>query len=151
MKKWILALTMTLTFNARAGFGDWFDLEKMFTGWLMIAESINGGLEKVRVLKHENLNIDQEWAIMCQANNGLKAQLDAAERILTILNWGTPACLPLTNSMRLQSKVMARCNDYYNKPVQQNFDEVLFASVEAFTEAQAVMVRCYPFIGDIGF
>ena len=151
MKKVMLALTVCLSLNAQAGLGDWFDLEKMFNGWMLITQSINGGIEKLRVLKHEKMDIGQEWAIMCRANYGLKAQLDAAENILTVLNWGTPACLPLTNSMRLQSSVMARCDDYYNKPVQQNFDEVFSDSLMAFVESQEVMVRCYPFLGEIGF
>ncbi len=150
MKKMIMALALTLGLNAQAALSDWIDIEKLMQGGLLITESINGGLEKLRVLQHEKYDVKDQWAIMCNAVAQAKNGLEFADSMLNIYGLGTPACLPLSNTLKLQASVLARCNDFYDKEVQLNFDNVFADAVVSITESQEVLAQCYPFVKDLG-
>ncbi len=151
MKKLVLLIALTVGLNAHAGLGDWFDMEKMVTGGLMISESINGALEKLRVLQHEKVDVQDQWETMCTVATHLKHNLDFADSILNIYHMGSPACLPLSNALKFQASVLDQCNDFYNKPVQINFDNTFGTLMMSIAEAKDIMAKCYPFMDQVGF
>lgn len=151
MKKLILVVAMTVSLNAKAGLGDRFDMEKMMTGIFMISESVNGALEKLRVLQHEKVDVQTQWETMCTVATQLKSNIELADSILNIYHMGSPACLPLSNALKLQASVLEQCNDFYNKEVQMNFDNVVGKLMMSIAQSQEVMVQCYPFMDQVGF
>ena len=60
MKKLILALVLTSTVTARAGFFDFFDFSKFFEAAITFADGLNENLEKVRIKQQETLDIREQ-------------------------------------------------------------------------------------------
>lgn len=150
MKKLILILGLSLSVSAQAKLSDYFNVEKFLTGALLISESINESLEQLRQEQHAKYDIQKQWDTMCEVNARLKANLEFADALLNSYNWGQPACLPLSNALKLQISVMSRCNDFYNKSVQLNFDNVFNDLVMSITESQQILSKCYPWVSEFG-
>jgi hypothetical protein len=151
MKKLVLIIAMSVSLNAKAGLGDWFDMEKMVSGAFLISESINGALEKLRILQHEKLDVQTQWDTMCVTAFHLKNNLEFADNMLNIYHLGQPACIPLSNALKLQASVLSQCNDFYNKEVQLNFDNAIGKLMMSIAESQEILAKCYPFVNQIGF
>jgi hypothetical protein len=144
----ILALATTVT--AQAKLSDYFDVEKFLTGALMISESINESLEQLRQQQHAKVDLAQQWDLMCQVADHMKNNLEFANNMLTGYNLGQPACIPLSNALKLQANVLSACRDFYNKEVQINFDNVFSDLMTSISDSQQIMSQCYPWVADFG-
>ena len=150
MKKMILALALSMTVTAQAKLSDYFDVEKFLSGALLISESINESLEQLRLQQHAKYDIQTQWDMLCDVNAKLKNNLEFADAMLNAYRLGQPACVPLSNALKLQISVMNRCNDFYNKQVQLNFDNVFSDVVTSVVESQQILSKCYPWVADFG-
>lgn len=150
MKKLILALALSATVTAQAKLSDYFDVEKFLSGALLISESINESLEQLRQQQHAKYDIQQQWDMLCNVNAKLKNNLEFADALLNSYRLGQPACIPLSNALKLQVSVMNRCNDFYNKEVQMNFDNVFSDVMMSVAESQQILTQCYPWVADFG-
>jgi len=150
MKKLVLILALATTVTAQAKLSDYFDVEKFLTGAMMITESINESLEQLRQEQHAKVDLSQQWDLMCKVADHMKSNLEFANNMLTAYNFGQPACIPLSNALKLQADVLSACRDYYNKPVQINFDNTFATLMMSISDSQQILSQCYPWVADFG-
>jgi hypothetical protein len=151
MKKIVLLLTLSASLSAQAKLQDYFDFEKFVGGLMMISDSVNESLEKVRLSQQQHLDVQAQWDLACDAVEVLKVKTDLMATFLVSHKLGQPACLPLVRTLQLQSSIMARCKDYYANPVPSNSDNTIADVILAIQESNTILTECYPIFGELSF
>ncbi len=149
MKKIILAAILATSFTAKAGLFDFFDFTKFFEASLTIAEGINENLEKVRIYQHEHLDIQQQWDLACDITKTLNPSILAFNKLLSTHKVNQKVCAPVTTVIKLQTDIIARCNEYYSKPVPENAEHLLGKFTISIFQSKLILTKCYPALAKI--
>lgn len=151
MKKLIAAIILSVSVTSHAGLFDFFDLSKFVEGALTIAEGINENLEKIRLEQQKVLDVREQWEQTCETAQLLNPSLVALNKLLVEHNVNKEFCAPITTALRLQSDVLTRCQDFYNKPVPENAEYLNSKVTLSVMQAKLVLTKCFPIIGQIKF
>ena len=149
MKKLVLTLLLTSTVTARAGFFDFFDYSKFFEAAITFADGLNENLEKVRIKQQETLDIREQWDQACDVTKTLNPSILAFNKLLSTYHVNSEFCAPITTVIKLQSDILANCNEYYSKPVPDNAEYLLGKFTITLLQSKLILTRCYPIIGQI--
>lgn len=148
MKKIMFAVAIMVGLNARAGFLDGLvDWEQVGTVLLGTSEKVNKVLEQMRLDHHAKYDQRPQWEMLCDATFVLKQNLEIVDLLLNKYNFAQPACIPLSDALKLQSNILGRCMDYYDKEVQLNFDNNFGDFMMMVEDSKDVVEKCYPFLG----
>ena len=146
MKKIIISLVLVSGITAKAGLMDFFDFSKFFEGAITIAEGINENLEKVRLKQQETLDIRDQWDQACEVTKTLNPSLLALNSLLSSYHVNSEFCAPITTAIKLQSDILARCNEYYSTPVPENAEYLVGKFTISIFQAKLILTKCYPII-----
>ena len=144
MKKAIVAIVMSFGITAQAGIFDFFDFTKFFEGAIVIAEGINENLEKLRLKQQETLNIREQWDQACEVTTALNPTILEFNKLLAKHKVNQELCAPVTTVIKLQTDILARCSDYYNKPVPENAEYLLGKFALSVFQSKMILTKCYP-------
>ena len=149
MKKIIFAVILTAAFTARAGLFDFFDYSKFIEAAVTLADGLNENLEKVRVKQQEVLDVKQQWDQACDVTKTLNPSILAFNKLLSTYNVNKNFCAPITTVIKLQSDILANCNEYYSKPVPDNAEYLLGKFTITLLQSKLILTRCFPLVGQI--
>lgn len=149
MKKLILAITLCFGLTAQASLLNFFDFTKFFEAALVIGEGIAQNLEKVRLESQKNLDIREQWDQACEVTQTLNPSLLALNKLLAKHKVNSELCAPITTAIKLQTDIIARCQDYYSKPVPDNAEHLLSKFTLSLIQTRMLMNKCYPALAKI--
>lgn len=149
MKKVILCLILSTAVTTHAGLFDFFDFSKFFEAAITLAEGINENLEKVRLKQHEVMDIREQWDQTCQVTETLNPSLIAFRKLLSENEVNQTFCAPITNVLKLQSDILAKCKDYYSQPVPENAEYLVGKFTITILQSKLILTRCFPIVGKI--
>lgn len=149
MKKLVMSLVLLSAFTARAGFLDFFDYTKFLEAAITLADGLNENLEKVRLKQQQTLDIKEQWDMACDVTKTLNPSILAFNKLLSSYNVNKNFCAPITTVIKLQSDILARCNEYYSQPVPDNAEYILGKFTITLLQSKLILTRCYPLIGQI--
>lgn len=149
MKKLVVSLVLLSAFTVRAGFWDFFDYSKFLEAAITLADGLNENLEKVRLKQKQTLDIQEQWDMACDVTKTLNPSILAFNKLLSSYNVNRNFCAPITTVIKLQSDILARCNEYYSQPVPDNAEYILGKFTITLLQSKLILTRCYPLIGQI--
>lgn len=149
MKKLILATVLAFTVSTQAGVLDFFDFTKFFEAAMTLGEGLAENLEKVRLKQRETADIKEQWESTCEAVQTINPTLVEFNKFLTSFNLSQNYCLPLTNAIKLQSDLLMRCKDYYNRPVPANAEYLVGKFALSIVQSKMIMSKCFPILKEI--
>lgn len=149
MKKLILALSLTVSFSAHADLLGFFDFTKFGEAALAIADGINENLEKVRLVQHEKLNIQEQWDLTCEVTQSLNKNLEAFNVLFGKYKINQQTCLPVTSIIALQADIVKNCQNYYSKPVPVNAEHLINKFTATLIQSKMLLNKCYPALKDV--
>lgn len=149
MKKLVIVLVLISAVTARAGLFDFFDYSKFFEAAITFADGLNENLEKVRIKQQELVDIKEQWDMACDVTKTLNPSLLALNKILATYNVNKNFCAPITTALKLQTDIIANCNEYYSKPVPDNAEYLVGKFTISLLQAKLILTRCYPIVGEI--
>ncbi|MEK6627694.1 MAG: hypothetical protein AABY53_03640 [Bdellovibrionota bacterium] len=151
MKKMIVALVMTLTVTANAGFFDFFDYSHFLKAAMVFSEGLNVNLEKLRLKQQQIMDIKEQLDIACDVTETMNPSLLALNELLTAYQVNENFCAPVTKVIKLQSDILTRCHEYYSKPVPENAKYIVGKFVFSIFQSKLILTKCFPIIGQIKF
>lgn len=149
MKKLIAILVLTSAVTAHAGFFDFFDYSKFFEAAITFADGLNENLEKVRIKQQETLDIKEQWDQACEVTKTLNPSILAFNKLLSSYHVNQNFCAPITTVIKLQSDILANCNEYYSKPVPDNAEYLVGKFTISLLQSKMILTKCYPIIAQI--
>lgn len=149
MKKLIMATVLITSVTAQAGFFDFFDFTKFFEAAVTFADGLNENLEKVRIKQQETLDIREQWDMACDTTKTLNPSILAFNKLLSSYHVNSEFCAPITTVIKLQSDILANCNEYYSKPVPDNAEYLIGKFTISLLQSKMILTKCYPIIGQI--
>ena len=149
MKNIIFTLVFASALTARAGLFDFFDYTKFFEAAIAIADGMNENLEKVRLKQQQVLDIKEQWDMACDTTKTLNPSILAFNKLLSSYNVNKNFCAPITTVIKLQSDILARCNEYYSQPVPDNAEYLIGKFTISLLQSKMILTRCFPLIGQI--
>lgn len=149
MKKIILTLILVSTFTARADLFNFFDFTKFFEAAITFADGLNENLEKLRLKQQESLNIKEQWDVACNVTKTLNPSIIEFNHLLSTYKVNQNFCTPITTVIKLQSDILAQCNEYYSEPVPDNAEYLIGKFTISIFQAKLILTKCYPILSQI--
>ncbi|MGZ3724408.1 MAG: hypothetical protein ACXWQQ_01325 [Pseudobdellovibrio sp.] len=149
MKKIIISLILVTSVVSHAGIFDFFDFTKFFEAALTAGEGLAENLEKVRLKQQQVLDIREQWDQACEVTQTLNPSILAFNKLLTDYKINQELCAPVTTVIKLQSDILAHCEDFYSKPVPDNAEFLLGKFTISLLQSKMILTKCYPALANI--
>ncbi|MFZ3231206.1 MAG: hypothetical protein WA160_13445 [Pseudobdellovibrio sp.] len=149
MKNIIVVVTLIAGVSAQASLFNFFDFTKFGEAALVIADGINENLEKVRLVQHEKLNIQEQWDITCETTQALNKSVEALNLLLGKYKVNQQVCLPISAILNLQADIIKNCQNYYSKPVPDNAEHLINKFTATLIQSKMLLNKCYPILKNI--
>lgn len=149
MKKLIIAIMLVGSVSVQANLLNFFDFTKFFEAAITFADGLNENLEKVRLKQQETLDIKEQWDMACDVTKTLNPSILAFNKLLSTYKVNQNFCAPITTVIKLQSDILARCNEYYSQPVPDNAEYLVGKFTISIFQSKLILTKCYPILGQI--
>lgn len=146
MKKLLICVVMVTGLSAQAS---WLDWSQIFRTAGVIATYIGNNLEQLRLASQQNMNIQEQWDMACNATKALNPSILAFNKILAENKVNDKLCAPITPLIRLQTDIIANCNNFYSKPVPENAQIMLQKFAITVFQAKLILTKCYPALAKV--
>lgn len=149
MKKLIVSLTLVAAVSAQADIFNFFDFTKFGEAVLAFADGVNTNLERIRLAQREQLNIQEQWDLTCEATQSFNKSLEAFNTLFIKYKVNQQVCFPVTSLLALQADVVKNCQNYYSKPVPDNAEHLINKMTATLIQSKMLLNKCYPIVKQI--
>ena len=149
MKKILVSAVLALSVTAHAGIFDFFDFTKFFEAALTAGEGIAENLEKLRLEQQKVLDIREQWDQACEVTQVINPSLVQLNTLLSKYKVNQELCAPVTTVLKLQSDILAHCQDFYSKPVPENAEFLLGKFTISLLQTKMLLTKCYPALKNV--
>lgn len=152
MKKVIVSLILTTSLISHADIYDvinFFNFSKFVSSTILVAQGIAVNLEKVHVIQQEKLPIKEQWDLVCETTQSLNKSVEALNAQLIKYKVSQEYCTPISQILTLQADIIKNCQNYYEKPVPVNVQNLINKFTMTVFQSRMLLVKCYPDLGKI--
>jgi len=114
-----------------------------------VAGVIIQNLERARLASLSNPSIQQQWDVACGVTKALNPGLIAFNQMLAENRINQRLCAPITPLIKLQTDIMANCEQFYSRPVPENARLMLGKFAITLFQSKMILTKCYPALAGI--